>query len=122
MLWGTVFLLQIAVFVDAGYVYAQGSTLLKGQKLRREAIRLAEAQVLEQLAQTARAVAPNSRLLRIYWYDGLLRSNRPSLEQDLIGQSPDVKLRSVLSTAEGSKKGGFADRDRPYRTGAEPGD
>ena len=98
-------MLQIAVFVDAGYVYAQGSTLLKGQKLRRESIRLSEELVLKQLAATARAVAPDSRLLRIYWYDGLLRSNRPSLEQDLIGQSPNAKLRLGLVNSRGQQKG-----------------
>ena len=98
-------LLQIAVFVDAGYLYAQGSVLLKGQKLRRESIRLSESQVLGQFAETARTVAPGSRLLRIYWYDGLRRSNRPSIEQDLIGQSQNAKLRLGLVDSRGQQKG-----------------
>ena len=33
---------QIAVFVDAGYLYAQGSVLLKGRTLGRDSIRLSE--------------------------------------------------------------------------------
>ena len=96
---------QIAVFVDAGYLYAQGSALLKGKKLARESIRLSEQEVLDGLAETASAAAPDCRLLRIYWYDGVLRSNRPSLEQDLIGQSPNAKLRLGLVNSRGQQKG-----------------
>ena len=96
---------QIAVFVDAGYLYAQGSVLLKGRKLGRESIRLSEKEVLDQLAKTACTVASDCRLLRIYWYDGVLRSNRPSIEQDLIGQSANTKLRLGLVNSRGQQKG-----------------
>ena len=96
---------QIAVFVDAGYLYAQGAVLLKGRTLGRESIRLSETEVLDQLAKTASAVAPDCRLLRIYWYDGVLRGNRPSIEQDLIGQSPNTKLRLGLVNSRGRQKG-----------------
>ena len=96
---------QIAVFVDAGYLYAQGSVLLRGRTLGRDSIRLSEGEVLDQLAGTASAVAPDCRLLRIYWYDGVLRSNRPSIEQDLIGQSPNTKLRLGLVNSRGQQKG-----------------
>ncbi len=95
---------QIAVFVDAGYLYAQGSALLKGRKLNRESIRL-ETEVLDQLAETACAVAADCRLLRIYWYDCVLRSNHPSIEQDLIGQSANTKLRLGLVNSRGQQKG-----------------
>ena len=37
---------QIAVFVDAGHLYAQGSTLLKGRKLGRESTPLLEKEAL----------------------------------------------------------------------------
>lgn len=96
---------QIAVFVDAGYLYAQGSVLLKGRKLGREQIQLSEREVLDQLVETAVAVAPNCRLLRIYWYDGVLRGNRPSIKQDRIGQSPNTKLRLGLVNSGGQQKG-----------------
>ena len=96
---------QIAVFVDAGYLYAQGSALLKGRKLSRESIRLSEKEALDQLGETACTVAPDCRLLRIYWYDGVLRSNRPSIEQDLIGQSANTKLRLGLVNSRGQQKG-----------------
>ncbi len=96
---------QIAVFVDAGYLYAQGSVLLKGRTLGRESVRVSERGVLDELAETASTVAPDCRLLRIYWYDGVLRSNRPSIEQDLIGQSPNTKLRLGLVNSRGQQKG-----------------
>lgn len=96
---------QIAVFVDAGYLYAQGSALLKGRKLGRESIRLSEQAALDRLTETASAAAPDCRLLRIYWYDGVLRTNRPSMEQDLIGQSPNTKLRLGLVNSRGQQKG-----------------
>ena len=98
-------MLQIAVFVDAGYVYAQGSALLKGKKLRRELINLSERQVLKHLTDTAHTFVPDARLLRIYWYDGLLKTNRPSLVQDLIGQSSNTKLRLGLVNSSGQQKG-----------------
>jgi hypothetical protein len=60
-------LLQIAVFVDAGYLYAQGSALLAGQKQPRTSIRLVVSDALTQFAKTAEQVAPPARLLRIYW-------------------------------------------------------
>ena len=97
---------QIAVFVDAGYLYAQGSALLQGRKLSREAVRLSEKEALDQLAETACTIASDCRLLRIYWYDGVLRGNRPSIEQDLIGQSANTKLRLGLVNSRGQQKGG----------------
>ena len=52
--------------------------------------------MIEYLDKTAHAVAPDARLLRIYWYDGLLKTMRPSLAQNLIGQSCNTKLRLGL--------------------------
>ncbi len=96
---------QIAVFVDAGYLYAQGSKLLMGKKAGRESISLKVPDVLEQLTDLARAVATDCRLLRIYWYDGMLRGNIPTLEQDVIGQSRNAKLRLGLVNSSGQQKG-----------------
>ena len=50
-------------------------------------------------------VASDCRLLRIYWYDGILWSNRPSIEQDVIGQSENAKLRLGLVYSRGQQKG-----------------
>ena len=96
---------QVAVFVDAGYLYAQGSVLINGKRLGRDSIRLSVKEVLDDLAETASTVAPDCRLLRIYWYDGVPRSNRPNIEQDLIGRSENTKLRLGLVNSQGQQKG-----------------
>ncbi|MCY3827689.1 MAG: NYN domain-containing protein [Rhodospirillaceae bacterium] len=97
--------MQIAVFVDAGYLYAQGSALLTGQKQRRETIRLSVKDVLKRLAEEAEQAAPGTRLLRIYWYDGLPRANRPTPEQNEISYASDVKLRLGMVNNQGQQKG-----------------
>ena len=84
------------MFVDAGYVYAQGSVLLKKKKLHRESINLSEKQVLEYLDKSAHNVAPGARLLRIYWYDGLLKTKSPSLAQDLIELARNRAISDAL--------------------------
>lgn len=98
-------LLQIAVFVDAGYLYAQGSALLAGEKQPRASIRLSVKEVLKQLAEEANGVSPGNRLLRIYWYDGLLRANMPTSEQDQIAGAADTKLRLGMVNSHGQQKG-----------------
>ncbi len=55
--------------------------------------------------KTAHAVAPDARLLRIYWHDGLLKTKRDSLALDLIGQSTKTKLRLGLVNSSGQQKG-----------------
>ena len=64
-----------------------------------------EQQILERLAEFAVTIAPDSRLLRTNWYDGLPRGNRPSMEQDLIGQSPNTKLQLSLVNTKRQQKG-----------------
>lgn len=61
---------QVAVFVDAGYLFAQGSQELFGEKLRRGEFVLDERAVIQKLTEFAGAVSGHSRLLRIYWSDG----------------------------------------------------
>lgn len=98
-------MLQLAVFVDAGYLYAQGSALLAGQKQPRNAVSLNVASVLQHLRTAAKAAEPNARLLRIYWYDGLLRGGQLNNEQKDLAQSPDVKMRLGLVNSRGEQKG-----------------
>ena len=71
---------------------------------RRGAIRLSVREALDQLAETARTIASDCRLLRVYWYDGVLRNNRPSIEQDLIRQTANTKLRLGLVNSRGQQK------------------
>ena len=98
-------MLQIAIFVDAGYLYAQGSALLTGRKQPRTAIKLSTAHLLRLLSEKASDVAPSIRLLRMYWYDGLLRANRPTPEQNEIAYATDAKLRLGMVNSQGEQKG-----------------
>lgn len=97
-------LLQIAIFVDAGYVYAQGSALLAGQKQPRNTIKLNIPEILNMLAGMVEMIAPHARLLRTYWYDGLRREGR-SAEQAAVAQSANAKLRLGMVNSRGEQKG-----------------
>lgn len=96
---------QIAVFVDAGYLYAQGSSAISGQKQSRQNLQLRASEALNALTDLANQVAPKARLLRIYWYDGLLRGGRPTAEQTALANSPFTKLRLGMVNGNGQQKG-----------------
>jgi len=97
--------LQIAVFVDAGYVYAQGSALIAGQKQPRTAIALNVQEILARLRKVAEDACPDGRMLRTYWYDGLLRGGRPNSEQSEVANAPLSKLRLGMVNSKGEQKG-----------------
>lgn len=98
-------MLQIAAFVDAGYLYAQGSSLLAGRRQPRSSVQLAVPAMLAQLRSTVGVIAPDARLLRVYWYDGLSRGGQLSREQVAIAGSPFVKLRLGTVNSRGEQKG-----------------
>jgi len=79
--------------VDAGYVFAEGSKLIAGQKLTRSQL-LLEYDVLLQLLLDATTVLTGLPLLRVYWYDGA--SAGPSPAQLALSYRPNVKLRLGL--------------------------
>lgn len=56
---------RVAVFVDAGYVFAQGSILLAGKKLPRGEVVLDHGAAVDALTQFAEKVS-GAQLLRIY--------------------------------------------------------
>ena len=60
---------RVAVFVNAGYLFAQGSAELCGEKLVRGRITLDYDSVTAKLKQFAETES-NLPLLRIYWCDG----------------------------------------------------
>ena len=55
------------------------------------------------MVTTATSKADGAQLLRIYWYDGLL-GTRPSIEQEELARSDNVKVRLGTETA-GQQKG-----------------
>ncbi|HYW08003.1 MAG TPA: NYN domain-containing protein [Longimicrobium sp.] len=93
---------RVAVFVDAGYLFAQGSKLLTGSKLTRGQLQLNEVAVTEALDSFARRVA-DQPLLRIYWYDGT--SAGPSAQHLALAYLDRVKLRLGMVNRSGQQKG-----------------
>ena len=98
-------MLQTAVFVDAGYLFAAGSALISGQRKPRTECRLDIEKAIESISKFSGAVEPNARLLRIYWYDGIRPYNGPSTEQAALGKAHNVKLRLGMLNSQGQQKG-----------------
>ncbi len=95
---------RVAVFVDAGYLFAQGSVALAGKRQPRNSVELNQSAAIDKLKNTARDMAGDSSLLRIYWYDGLLRQTLTP-EQESLAYADDVKLRLGIVNQSGQQKG-----------------
>ena len=93
---------RVAVFVDAGYLYAEGAVALSGYA-NRSATDLRQLETIAKLKAVASEVTDGVPLLRIYWYDGLVRG-RLSEEQEALAYTDSVKLRLGIVTA-GRQKG-----------------
>ncbi len=96
---------RIAVFVDAGYLFAQGSTALTGSTRKRIGLNLDESAVLAALLTVAKDKSDGAPLLRVYWYDGALGHGGPTLEQEAIANCDNVKLRLGFINKQGQQKG-----------------
>lgn len=94
---------RVAIFVDAGYLFAQGSALLAGQKQPRKLVRLDEKSAISELLAVANKAAAGVPLLRVYWYDGGFRW--PSAEQQILADMDHVKLRLGFVNSAGQQKG-----------------
>jgi uncharacterized LabA/DUF88 family protein len=92
-----------AIFVDAGYVYAAAGRLVIGTEDRKAFVLDAE-HLIEAFIDKARTIFPDSRLLRVYWYDGA-RQRVPTVEQRQIAELPDVKVRLGNLNAHNQQKG-----------------
>jgi hypothetical protein len=93
---------RTAVFIDAGYLFAQGSVLLTGEKLPRGELLLDNSKVLEVFAALATSLS-SLPLLRIYWYDGTAIG--PTPQQLALAYKPNVKLRLGFVNQHGEQKG-----------------
>ncbi len=94
----------VAVFVDAGYLFAQGSTALSGSKKPRTDVKLNETAIMAELTGAAQTKSPGCALLRVYWYDGAL-SPRLTLEHSILAHMGYIKLRLGFVTGRGQQKG-----------------
>jgi hypothetical protein len=92
-----------AIFVDAGYLYAATGRLIAGTEDRRSFDLDAEG-LIDALIDRARTVFADSRLLRVYWYDGARRRIHTA-EQQSIAELPDVKVRLGNLNANNQQKG-----------------
>lgn len=94
---------RIAVFVDAGYLFAAGGEALTGNAVKRTELKLDHDALLDKLKKLAKEASGGIPLLRIYWYDGT--SGRPTAVQTAVGVCESVKLRLGLLNAAGQQKG-----------------
>ena len=94
---------RAAVFVDAGYLFAQGSVALTGAKHGREYLALDIPAVVAALGGVA-TLQTGLPLLRIYWYDAM-RLGRPMPEQMALADCANIKIRLGQVNSAGEQKG-----------------
>lgn len=95
---------RVAFFVDAGYLFAQGSAAIAGVKLPRVETTLSESAFLTELNAVAQAKCDGVRPLRTYWYDAALGSGLTS-QQVALANTDYVKLRLGALNRNGQQKG-----------------
>ena len=91
------------MLVDAGWLFAAGSTSAFGERVSRRELVWDPASLIESLMARARSlVASDTELLRVYWYDG--SPNRlPVGQQHQVANLQDVKLRLGRTARDGQK-------------------
>jgi NYN domain len=93
---------RVAAFVDAGYLFAQGSVLLAGRRLTRGEVQLDHEAVVRMLSAFSESVS-KVPLLRIYWYDGT--STGPTPQHLTLAHLANVKVRLGFVNSVGEQKG-----------------
>ena len=93
---------RVAVFVDAGYLFAQGSQELCGRKLERRHISLDHRALIDALKEIAERTS-GLPLLRIYWYDGT--SQGPTSQHNALADQANMKVRLGFVNTAGQQKG-----------------
>ena len=109
---------RVAVFVDAGYLFAQGSLELCGRKLERRHVSLDHRALIDALKEFAERTS-GLPLLRIYWYDGT--SQGPTSQHNTLADQADMKVRLGFVTA-GAERRRFPGCDGHDHAGSQPGD
>ncbi len=97
--------MKIAVFVDAGYLYASTCIARFNTNQPRLRVNLNIDAVVAQLKfEVAALDGGGGRLVRIYWYDGAPLSGKTA-DQTYTGSLADVKLRLGTVNYYGQQKG-----------------
>lgn len=97
-------MLQYAVFVDAGYLFAAGGATLAGRPVVRSEVTLDCPQAVNLLVEVGNSIVGYERLLRIYWYDAQPRG-RHQTYHDEIRDLDNVKLRLGHLNSQRQQKG-----------------
>ena len=95
-------LARYAVMVDVGYIFAAAGELLLGTSSRRD-FRVDAVPLIDAISKHADELV-RGELLRVYWYDAA-RDRVPTIDQRVIAQLPQVKLRLGNLNARGQQKG-----------------
>lgn len=93
---------RVAVFVDAGCLFAQGSQELCGRKLERRHLSLDHRALIDALKEFAERTS-GLPLLRIYWYDGT--SQGPTSQHNALADQANMKVRLGFVNTAGQQKG-----------------
>ena len=93
---------RVAVFVDAGYLFAEGSRAICGRRLPRIETSLDETLAREKIMAFAENIS-GLPVLRIYWYDSAIKEI--SVEHENLAQQPGVKLRLGHMNRSGGQHG-----------------
>ena len=93
---------RTAVFVDAGYLFAQGSVALSGKKLPRGALEFDAQQAAKSISDLVTKIS-GLPLLRSYWYDGT--STGPTAQHISLSHLEGVKVRLGFVNSYGEQKG-----------------
>ena len=93
---------RVAAFVDAGYLFAQGSKEISGRQLRRGETSLDHQALIRALKAFAEKIS-GLPLLRIYWYDGT--SQGPTPQHNTLADRADMKVRLGVVKSAGQQKG-----------------
>lgn len=95
---------NVCIFVDAGYLFKQGSGAIFSAKLGRHEVGFDARKFVEDLADWVGQRYPHDELLRTYWYDGA-QQGVPTPEQLDVAALPFVKLRLGRINSSGQQKG-----------------
>jgi uncharacterized LabA/DUF88 family protein len=95
---------NLAIFVDAGYLYKQGALAAYGSALKRHEVSLDAKEFVDRLTTYVIGQFPNDELFRTYWYDGS-KGGVASNEQLSVAALAYVKFRRGRINSAGQQKG-----------------
>lgn len=93
---------KVVVFIDAGYLYSGGTQSLYKRKLPRSAINIDIDKFVKYIKNSV--VRDGEKLLRIYWYDGVLATGMTP-EQQSLTFSDGIKFRKGIVNEFNEQKG-----------------